>query len=110
MLLVCLFSEYELTKWVFLLFLLKESYMAVAGTKAVMKLQKNEGAKWYGKVSTAVFYTVMVVLVVAGDVSETAANIMIGCCAGCMLLAFLMYARQYHASGSKGSAKKGITI
>lgn len=78
--------------------------------RTVRKLQKNEGAKWYGKVSTAVFYFVMAVLIVFREIQETAANILIGCCGGCMLFAFLMYARQYHASGERGSARDEIAI
>lgn len=101
-LLLCLFPEYELAKAVFLLFAVKESYMAVAGTKTIRKLQKNEGAKWYGKVSTAVFYLDMAALIIFREIPETAANILIGCCGGCMLFAFVMYARQYHASREGG--------
>lgn len=95
-LLVCLFSEYDLTKWLFVLFVVKESYMAVMGTKTVMKIHKNEGAKWYGKVSTIVFYVVMIILILFRNISKAFANVLIGCCGECMLLAFVMYARRYH--------------
>lgn len=94
-LLICLFSEYNLTKGVFTLFLVKEGYMAVMGTRTVMKVKKNEGAKWYGKLSTTVFYTVMVVLIFFHNISESTANMLILCCGGCVLLAFIMYARHY---------------
>lgn len=94
-LLICLFSEYNLTKGVFTLFLVKEGYMAVMGTRTVMAVKKNEGAKWYGKLSTTVFYTVMVVLIFFHNISESTANMLILCCGGCMLLAFIMYARHY---------------
>lgn len=106
-LLLCLFSEYRLTRWVFVLFLIKESYMAVMGTRTMVKLQKNDGARWYGKVSTTVFYLVMTVLIVFGDLPETVANIFIGCCGACMLLAFVMYARQYRAA-QQGSLKSVV--
>lgn len=95
-LLVCLFSEYDLTKWLFVLFVVKESYMAVMGTKTVMKIHKNEGAKWYGKVSTIVFYVVMIILILFRNISKAFANVLMGCCGECMLLAFVMYARRYH--------------
>lgn len=55
-LLICFFSEYEVAKGVFLLFLIKECYMSVMGTRAIKRVKKNEGAKWYGKINTAVFY------------------------------------------------------
>lgn len=94
-LLICFFSEYEVAKGVFLLFLVKECYMAVMGTKTVKKVKKNDGARWYGKISTAVFYTVMVILIIFRDIPETTANLLILCCGGFMLLAFVMYARHY---------------
>lgn len=94
-LLLCFFSEYELAKGVFLLFLVKECYMGVMGVKTVRKVKKNEGAKWYGKISTAVFYTVMAVLIFFPDLPDTVANSLILCCGAFMLLAFVMYARRY---------------
>jgi cardiolipin synthase len=81
---------------VFALFLVKECYMAVMGTKTIMKLKMNDGAKWYGKISTAVFYTVMFVLIFYQNITERTANQLILCCGGCMLLAFIMYAHQYN--------------
>jgi phosphatidylglycerophosphate synthase len=95
-LLLCLFSEYSLTKPLFFLFAVKESYEAVIGTKTVIKMGANEGAQWYGKVSTMVFYVVMSVLVLFPNIPANVANLLILCCGSCMLLALLMYARYYH--------------
>jgi CDP-diacylglycerol--glycerol-3-phosphate 3-phosphatidyltransferase len=95
-LIFCLLSKYSLAKGVFALFLVKECYMAVMGTKTIMKLKMNDGAKWYGKISTAVFYTVMFVLIFYQNITERTANQLILCCGGCMLLAFIMYAHQYN--------------
>ena len=94
-LLICFFSEYEVAKGVFLLFLVKECYMSVMGTRAIKRVKKNEGAKWYGKINTAVFYAVMAVLVFIPDISEKAANLLILCCGAFMLLAFIMYGNYY---------------
>lgn len=68
----------------------------VMGARAVIKMKKNEGSKWYGKISTTVFYIVMIVLIFFQDISEPAANLLILFCGGFMLLAFIMYARHYH--------------
>lgn len=94
-LLLCFFSEYKAARGVFVLFLVKECYMGVMGAKTVKKVQKNEGAKWYGKISTAVFYAIMVILIVFRNISEKTANLLILCCGCFMLLAFVMYARHY---------------
>jgi cardiolipin synthase len=104
-LLLCLFSEYPLMKAVFLLFLVKECYMAVMGTKMLVKTRENNGAMWYGKVSTAVFYIVMVVLLIFPDIPETVADVLIICCGGFMLLSFVMYVRYYHILQKKVCCK-----
>lgn len=95
-LLLCLFSRYSFTKWIFVLLVIKEGCMAVVGTRTVLQSQKNEGAKWYGKVNTAVFYVVMAALIMFRNISGKFANILLGCCGGCMLLAFIMYIRQFY--------------
>jgi cardiolipin synthase len=95
-LLLCFFSEYKLVKYVFLLFLVKEGSMAAMGTKTMIKTGVNDGARWYGKLSTAVFYTVMVVLFLLPGIPETTANTLILCSGACMLLAFIMYLRHYY--------------
>lgn len=95
-LLLCFFSEYSLTKGVFALFLFKECYMAVMGLRTIIKVKKNDGAKWYGKLSTTIFYAVMCVLTFFHGIPETVANLLILFCGGCMLLAFILYVRYYH--------------
>lgn len=69
--------------------------MLIAGPKAVLASGKNEGAKWYGKVNTTVFYTVMIILVLFPSIPYELANLMIIVCGGFMCLAFALYARQY---------------
>lgn len=95
-LLLCLFSRYSFTKWIFVLLVIKEGCMAVVGTRTVLQSQKNEGAKWYGKVNTAVFYVVMAAFIMFRNISGKFADILLGCCGGCMLLAFIMYIRQFY--------------
>jgi cardiolipin synthase len=95
-LLICFFSEYKLVKYVLLLFLVKECTMAAMGTKTMINTGVNDGARWYGKVSTAVFYIVMVVLFLFPGIPETTANTLILCSGACMLLALIMYLRHYY--------------
>ena len=66
-LLICLLSKYDLLKWMFVFFLLKESYMAIAGIKVLERTNRNDGAMWYGKVNTTVFYIVMLLLIFLPD-------------------------------------------
>lgn len=94
-LLICLVKAYPSIKYVLFLFLIKEVYMAVGGAIVITRSGKNDGAKWYGKVSTAVFYTVMIILILFPAIPRQAANILIAVSGGCMCMAFILYVRDY---------------
>ena len=55
--------------------------------------QKLDGAKWFGKLSTAVFYAVSLVLVIFIDLPQNVANILITLSAVMMIIAFAGYLR-----------------
>jgi cardiolipin synthase len=95
-LLICMLMRFKAAKYVFALFLVKESYMGIMGLKTIREAGKNEGAMWYGKVSTVVFYAVMILLALFPQIPQSIGEcLLIGC--GCfMLLAFIMYGRRYH--------------
>lgn len=90
-LIVCLLSEYPLLRAVFALFLVKEILVAAAGYKVLEKTEHNDGAMWYGKVNTAVFYAVMVILIFIPWIPYSLANVLIAVSGCFMLLAFVMY-------------------
>ena len=94
-LLISLLSRYKGLGIVFILFLIKESYMAVAGMKVLEKTNQNEGAMWYGKLNTTVFYIAVFLLIFVPDIPEIAANILIVIIGSFMLLSFVMYVRKY---------------
>ncbi|MGN1183243.1 MAG: hypothetical protein ACI4SR_09585 [Faecalibacillus sp.] len=52
-------------------------------------------AKWYGKVSTAVLYIVMMVLIFYVDIPEKVANLLIVLCSIVMLMSLILYGRFY---------------
>jgi CDP-diacylglycerol--glycerol-3-phosphate 3-phosphatidyltransferase len=109
-LLLCLLPDYPLTKPILLLFILKEAYMGIIGTNLVIKTKENEGAQWYGKVSTAVFYVVMIALIFIPNLQEGTANLMILCCGCFLLLSLIMYARYYRMMADKSEAKREIEV
>lgn len=94
-LIICLLSEYPLLRAVFALFLVKEILVAAAGYKVLAKTEHNDGAMWYGKVNTAVFYAVMVILIFIPGIPYSVANVLIAVSGGFMLLAFVMYIRKF---------------
>lgn len=71
------------------------------GAGTIAKSKTVNGAQWYGKVSTAFFYAAMVVLLLFPGIPETAANLLILCCGGLMMLSFVMYARYYRVKQRK---------
>ncbi len=107
----CCIERYPNAKVLFLLLVIKESYMFVEGTKTVIAEGKNEGAKWYGKVSTAIFYIVMMILIMFKNISQRTANLFLSFSCICMLMSFLMYALEYRKKQAVlGKEKKGEWI
>ena len=74
----------------------KEAVTSVTGA-LVIKFYKRRlnGAKWYGKVCTAVLYVVMLVLVAFPQLQAFVQNTLLIVCASCLTLAFVMYMRLY---------------
>ncbi len=92
-LIVCLITRHPLMKGLVVLFLVKELTMAALSAVLYRRGQKLDGAKWFGKLSTAVFYAVSIVLVVFIDLPRGAANVLICLSAVMMIIAFAGYLR-----------------
>jgi cardiolipin synthase (CMP-forming) len=95
-------------KWMFLLlilFVVMQLFLLIAGIVMLKKGTKLNGAKWFGKVSTTVFYATMLVLVAIPTLSTGVTNILMVVCGAFLLLSFLMYIneyiRMYHSLKSK---------
>ncbi|MBH1942171.1 CDP-alcohol phosphatidyltransferase family protein [Mobilitalea sibirica] len=85
-------------KWMFLLlilFIAMQLFMLGAGIAMLRKGKRLNGAKWFGKVSTTVFYAVMLVLVAVPNLEISVINILMLVCGGFLLLSFLLYIREY---------------
>lgn len=94
-LILCLMKEYPLLKWLFALFAVKEAFMGIVGAKTLKKTAHNDGAMWYGKVCTAIFYLVMFILLLIPDIPVNIANILIFVCSFFMALSFILYSKRY---------------
>lgn len=81
------------------IFLIKEITMAIAGYTFFKKGKKLDGAKWFGKVSTAVFYLTMFVLILFPnlyDYNKSIVYTLVIICASFLILSFLLYGREYY--------------
>ena len=83
--------------WILLtLFIIKELYMGIASLVLLRKGKKLDGAMWFGKLSTAVFYQVMMVLIAYPPMPEVAAYVMMTVSGCFLLLSFVLYIPQYN--------------
>lgn len=85
-------------KWMFLLlilFVIMQLFLLVAGLVMLKKGTKLNGAKWFGKVSTTVFYATMLSLVAVPTLSNKLTNGLLLVCGAFLLLSFLMYINEY---------------
>lgn len=87
-------------RWMFLLlilFVVMQLFMLVAGLAMLKKGKKLDGAKWFGKISTTVFYATMIVLVAipTQKLNIRVTNILMLTCGIFLFLSFVLYVREY---------------
>lgn len=85
-------------RWMILLliiFVLMQLFLLIAGILMLKKGRKLNGAKWFGKVSTTVFYAVMLVLISIPTLNSDVTNALMVVCGVFLLLSFLLYIREY---------------
>lgn len=76
--------------------IIKEAVMAGLGFICMKTVHRRlNGAKWYGKVCTALLYVVMLVLVAFPQLNTTCQRVLLLVCAGGLTLSFVMYVRIY---------------
>lgn len=91
----CLILRYPLVWLLFLLMIMRESCLFIWGYLAIRENNYMTGAKWYGKVSTAVVYAMMFFLFLLPEM-PVAANIMIVICAVAVGGSMLLYGKYYY--------------
>ena len=77
------------------LLVIKEGFMGIMGIMMLRRGKMLDGAKWFGKVSTAVLYVVMFVLILFPQISMKAANGLILLCGALRLFSFISYIPVY---------------
>ena len=95
-LIVCFIMKYEYMRYLLAIYVVKESFMVGAGL-AMLKHngKKLNGAKWFGKVSTALIYLVMFVLflqpIFIQSMAASTINFMILFCIFLVTAALILY-------------------
>lgn len=91
----CLIFTIDNMIWLFLLFLIKEASMLICWFILKKKGGSMNGAMWFGKISTAVFYIAMFVLVALPIQDTMYAWILMIVTAFFLLLSFILYMKTY---------------
>ena len=97
-LIVCLLIRRQNPVLLFLavLFVIKEVFQAVAGFLILRKGQILKGALIAGKVSTAVLFVSLILLVLIPNIGDTAEYIITGVDIAVLLFSFISYVRLYY--------------
>lgn len=83
--------KYKLMWYLVGLFIVKEGFMAIMGIIMLRKGKKLDGAKWFGKLCTAILYIVMFMLMLFQKMNNDNANFLILVCGLFMLMSFILY-------------------
>lgn len=107
-LLICVTDRFPALWYLVAIFAVKEGVMALAGVLLLRKNKKLDGALWYGKVSTAVLYVVLVVLIFVPMIDIKLANTFIAICGGLMIFAFIRYMMEYYKMWSESNQEQEL--
>ncbi|MBQ4327663.1 MAG: CDP-alcohol phosphatidyltransferase family protein [Clostridia bacterium] len=105
---VCLGFEYSLLFWLAGLLLFKEFFVGTMGLLVMKKTDLVDGARWYGKLATIMFYLIVPYLLIFTP-KGPAAHLAILICIIFMLLSLVMYTIRYSLllfRNSKNASKK----
>lgn len=88
---VCLVFRFHMALYLTIIFVIKEITQGLSCLFLYKKGKKLDGALWYGKVSTAVFYLSMIILIGVPTLSSVVANGLIFITMAVLTFAFVMY-------------------
>lgn len=92
---ISLSFRYPTMRYLVILFVVKEMFMGVMGAVMLKKGSMMDGARWYGKLCTAVLYGAMFILLLVVDLSYFAAGIIISICIIMNVFSFACYIVYY---------------
>ncbi len=92
---ISLSFRYPTMRYLVILFVVKEMFMGVMGAVMLKKGSMMDGARWYGKLCTAVLYGAMFMLLLVVDLSYFAAGLIISICIIMNVFSFACYIVYY---------------
>lgn len=92
---ISLSFRYPTMRYLLILFIVKEMFMGIMGAIMLKKGSMMDGARWYGKLCTAVLYEAMFILLLVVDLSYFAAGLIISVCIIMNVFSFVCYIVYY---------------
>ncbi|MGN1188434.1 MAG: CDP-alcohol phosphatidyltransferase family protein, partial [Lachnospiraceae bacterium] len=92
---ISLAFRYPTMRYLVALFVIKELFMACMGYIMLRRGKMMDGARWYGKLCTAVLYIAMFVLLICVDIPYFFAGLLIALCFCTALFSFVCYIFYY---------------
>lgn len=92
---ISLSFRYPTMRYLVILFVVKEMFMGIMGAVMLKKGSMMDGARWYGKLCTAVLYGAMFILLLVVDLSYFAAGLIISICIIMNIFSFVCYIVYY---------------
>lgn len=87
----CLGTKYPIIWLLFGLSFIKEGFMLTMGTFFLTKGKMLNGAKWFGKVCTALLFFILVAFVAIPEMPSLYVNLLVLLCASMMIFTLAMY-------------------
>lgn len=98
----CLASRFPLMWALLALLVVRESYLLIEGAIMLKRGKSLHGSRWYGKVSTFIFYLVILALLFFPTMPQAVSDVLIIVCGVSMLIALIMYIATYIAMKKEG--------
>ena len=97
---VCLAIKHPVLQTLMILFVIKESFQLIAGFLTLRKGKMLSGALISGKISTAVLFVSLILLVLIPNIDEQYVTIIMWLDTGLLFIAFVHYAITYFTHGA----------
>lgn len=92
---ICLISKYPGMIGLIILMVVKESFLLLISYINFKKTGEVNGAKWYGKITTLVLYTVMVLLFLFPNIPTALSSVLIAVCYVVIFGSLVLYTRMF---------------
>jgi cardiolipin synthase len=92
---ICLLSAYPPMQKLLFILLLKELFMAIAGTAAYLTSGTFYGSYWHGKAATFLTNTTVLIHMLSRDLSPIVTETLVAACSAAAVLSFLLYCTRY---------------